>query len=734
MRILGLPAVLIMVLQGFVPVIVAEETEQHWSFQKPVSPVVPLKEHLRHAQRVHNPIDAFILARLESHQLEPAPIADRQTLVRRAFFDLLGLPPSPEQLTAFLNDDSEHAWSELIDQLLKSKQYGERWGRHWLDVARYADSGGYETDMYYRNAWRYRDYVVKSFNDDKPYDRFVQEQIAGDELWPDNLDLDPRRVYHVTEKKRQHLEARIGTGFYTLGPEIHESALDAHRLRYETLTDWVDTTASAFMGLTLACARCHDHKFDPISQNDYFGMQAIFAGSSPVNEPLLTAFEFANWRRNYPRVLAVVESRRKYQLFEAQFKETELTKQQQEQKSKLLEEIANAVLLLPELAASVPDRSYTALTGIPTALVLGHEKTELVKPVYQLQRGELERPGNQIDPAFPAVLAEATQWHKPLPKQVGSRKQLALWLTQTDHPLTARVMVNRIWQWHFGRAIVATPNDFGKNGLPPTHPDLLDWLAMKFIDSGWSIKAMHRIIMQSSTYRMSSRFGPNEHLARDPNNRFVWRMNRRRLEAEALWDSVHATSGTLNLKMGGHPVAPPLAEDEIAALRDRWHWPVSADPKDHTRRGIYILIRRNFRFPMFEVFDAPVTSLSCPQRDVTTVALQALWNMNSPSVLQQAKHLAARVLRESDGNPDNWLEHLWLITLSRRLEKDEKQEAIAWFESLTDPAETADQQQASRAFLNDAPETLRQLPEHHALALIKICLAVYNLNEFAFVD
>ena len=245
---------------------------------------------------------------------------------------------------------------------------------------------------------------------------------------------------------------------------------------------------------------------------------------------------------------------------------------------------------------------------------------------------------------------------------------------------------------------------------------------------------MHRIIMQSSTYTMSSRFGPNEHLVRDPNNRFVWRMNRRRLEAEALWDSVHATSGTLNLQMGGHPVAPPLAEDEMAALRDRWHWPVSADPKDHTRRGIYILIRRNFRFPMFEVFDAPVTSLSCPQRDVTTVALQALWNMNSPSVLQQAKHLAARVLRESDGNPDNWLEHLWRITLSRRLEKDEKQEALTWFESLTDPAETADQQQANRAFLNDAPETLRQLPEHHALALIKICLAVYNLNEFAFVD
>ncbi|MGE0378655.1 MAG: DUF1549 domain-containing protein, partial [Planctomycetaceae bacterium] len=291
--------------------------EGHWAFVKPVAVEPPPVESLIHPEGVCNPIDQFVLARLKSAGLEPAPPAEPDVLVRRAYFDLIGLPPTPEQVDQFLRDDSPQAWSTLIDTLLDSQRYGERWARHWLDVARYADSGGYETDIFYRNAWRYRDYVVKSFNDNKPYDVFVQEQIAGDELWPDNLDLDPRRVYIASDEQRRHLEARIGTGFYTLGPRVHESGLDGKRLAYETLTDWVDTTASAFMGLTLGCSRCHDHKFDPFTQKDYFSLQAIFAAAREEERPLWTSMEEADWRQNYPRVVAVEEARRAYRQFEA---------------------------------------------------------------------------------------------------------------------------------------------------------------------------------------------------------------------------------------------------------------------------------------------------------------------------------------------------------------------------------------------------------------------------------
>ena len=318
----------------------ANDSQTHWSFQRPARPELPALDTLSNS--IRNPIDRFVFQRLETAGLEPAPEADRLTLVRRAYFDLLGLPPTPEQFENFVRDEAPDAWSRLIDKLLASKHYGERWGRHWLDVVRYADSGGYETDIYYRNAWRYRDYVVKSFNDDKPYDIFVQEQIAGDELRPDNLDLDPRRVYAISDEKRRHLEARIGTGFYTLGPRVHESGLDAHRLAYETLTDWVDTTASAFMGLTLGCARCHEHKFDPLTQEDYFSMQAIFSSAREVELPLWTSMGEADWRQSYPRVLAVGEARKAYRLFAAEMQGKELSPEQQARKQELLAAIGNA--------------------------------------------------------------------------------------------------------------------------------------------------------------------------------------------------------------------------------------------------------------------------------------------------------------------------------------------------------------------------------------------------------
>jgi hypothetical protein len=302
-----------------------------------------------------------------------------------------------------------------------------------------------------------------------------------------------------------------------------------------------------------------------------------------------------------------------------------LSPDQQTHKQQLLAAIGQTVLDLPTATAGQETIPYDGLMHIPTASVLGREHPALIKPVQLLDRGELHKPQERAHPALPASLAAATRTSVELPEPYAARKQFALWLTRDDHPLTGRVIVNRIWHWHFGRGIVETPNDFGNMGQPPSHPDLLDWLTKQFVRDGWKIKNLQRLIMNSSVYRQTSQFGTERNLAEDFDNRLLWRMNRRRLEAESLWDNVHSSAGTINLAMGGPPVVPPLADDEIASLRDKWHWVVSADPAQHTRRGIYILVRRNFKFPMFEIFDSPVNSQSCPVRDVTTVAPQALW-------------------------------------------------------------------------------------------------------------
>lgn len=696
-----------------------------WSFQKVVRPQPPDLTNSVSAKRVRNPIDQFVFQALEESELASAPEADRLTLIRRVCFDLLGLPPTPEQVDRFLADESPDAWSSLVNRLLESPHYGERWGRHWLDVARYADSGGYETDIYYRNAWRYRDYVVKSFNDDKPYNVFVQEQIAGDELWPDNLDLDPRRVYVVSEEKKRHLEARVGTGFYALGPRVHESALDAERLRYETLTDWADTTASAFLGITLACARCHEHKFDPLTQEDYFSLQAVFATAREVELPLWSAMGEADWRQNYPRILAVQEARQALRLFDRQAAGRTLSDDEQARRQQLLAAVGQAVMELPESTAGQETIPYDGLMHIPTVSVLGREHPALVKPVQLLDRGELRHPAGERTAALPAALARVTQTAAELSDPFAARRQFAVWLTRDDHPLTARVMVNRIWYWHFGTGLVSTPNDFGYMGDPPSHPELLDWLAGEFTANGWSIKAMHRLILNSAVYRQSSRFGSEKHLEVDPDNRLLWRMNRRRLEAEALWDAVHAASGTINLSIGGPPVVPLLEDDELASLRDRWHWVVTADPAQHTRRGLYLLVRRNFRFPMFQVFDAPVTSQSCPVREVTTVAPQALWGLNSRSVFQQAAEMAGRVIRESGSDPSAQVEGAWRLAIGRRPRNDERQSALQLLVSLA---------AGKTAPLTNPPTSLAGVEPGHAQALTKLCLTLFNLSEFSFVD
>ncbi len=608
-----------------------------WSFQPIREPAIP---QVSQPDWVRTPVDAFVLAHLDAQGLQPAPRADARTLVRRVCYDLLGLPPAPKQIAAFERDSSQAAWERLIDQLLQSPQYGERWGRHWLDVARYADSGGFETDIYYRNAWRYRDYVVQSFNSDKPFDVFVQEQIAGDELWPDDLTLQGN--YTIAPEKLRHLEALTGTGLYTLGPQVHESNMDGRKIRYETLSDWVDTTGAAFLGLTFSCARCHDHKFDPISQQDYYGLQAIFADSRELEYPIVDAMGIADFKQHYPRIIAVEEARRAVRLFDAQKAGRPLTSEEQHERRNLLTAIAENVLALPEnTALGVP---FVGLMELPTVSGLGHERPELVTPVHLLNRGELSRPRQVVAPALPEALRVASQWNTPLPGRIRNRAALAHWLTSPQHPLTARVMVNRIWHGHFGRGIVGSLNDFGQMGERPTHPELLDWLAHTFMQRGWSLREIHRLILRSSTWQMDSREQDAAAEAADPQNRSLRRMNRRRLEAEALWDSLHSVAGTLNLKSGGRPVVPPLGSEEGPP----GSWIVTADPAEHTRRGLYVLQRRNFRFPMFDVFDLPVNAVTAPARDVTTVAPQALWLLNNPVALRQARAFAERLTREAN--------------------------------------------------------------------------------------
>lgn len=696
------------------------ELDSLWAFRPLARPEPPTPKS---QPTPKSAIDRFVLATLEVKGLTPATAADRRTLIRRAYFDLIGLPPSIAEVEKFVADPAEDAFDRLVDKLLEMPQYGERWARHWLDVARYADSGGYETDMYFRNAWRYRDWVVHSFNYDKPYDRFVQEQIAGDELWPDDLSLSGS--YVMPKEKTEHLEARIATGLYALGPQIHESNMDGRKLDYERLTDWVDTTGSAFLGLTLGCARCHDHKFDPISQRDYYSLQAVFAGSHEVEVPLVNGMEIADFKQHYPRIVAVDEARKAYRMFERRVAGRQLSDDEQKERARLRDVIAAAVLELPEQGASSPNDRFDGLMEVPTASVLGHVEPALVPAIHVLNRGDLDRPKRRVGPDLPAVLREATDYREPLAGPATSRKQLALWLTSPEHPLVARVMVNRVWQWHFNAGLVATPNDFGKMGVAPSHPELLDYLARQFIAQGWSIKQLHRAIMTSQTYQRASTYQNPTNMERDADNRYLWRGNRRRLEAEALWDFVHATAGTLNLKQGGRPVVPRLADDEMSALREPWQWTVSADPAEHTRRGLYILVRRNFRFPMFEVFDTPINSVSSPHRDTTIVAPQALWSLNNSRAWRQAQEFAARVVRESTADPTACIVRAWQIALGREPTETERSEALAFVESLSTSGSPA---------LENPPAELAKLPPAQAATLAKLCLALFNLNEFVFID
>jgi hypothetical protein len=610
--------------------------EQPWAF-RPLGKTAPPPDRDGWSAGA---IDRFILAKLRQHHLQPAGPADKVTLIRRATFNLLGLPPTPEEVDAFLADQSPDAWARLVDRLLASPHYGERWGRHWLDVARYADTGGFEADPRYPSAWRYRDYVIRSLNADKPFDRFIQEQVAGDELWPDRP------------------EAAVATGLYCVGPVLGESAMVTNQLEYEWLTDAADTTGAAFLGLTFGCARCHDHKYDPLSQKDYFAMQAVFAASD----------------RPYP------DKVRLYRI-----------------------KAMNGLLSdAPVPKKLLSDPRCTVHTESKAGLRLFHRAKPLT--VRLLHRGELGKPRDTMAPAFPEALRGSGG--KPNFAGVtpaGRRAALAKWLTAPDNPLTARVLVNRVWAWHFGQGIVRTPNDFGAQGESPTHPELLDWLARDFMDHGWSLKHLHRRILLSKTYRMRS-VAEGAGLRLDPENRLLGHFPRRRLEGEAIRDSLLTCAGTLNAKAFGPPVVPPLSRQELTGLFDaKGKWPVTKNSAEHTRRSVYLLVRRTLVYPMFAAFDPPEIMASCPRRVPTVVPTQALTLLNSPLARAQAAAFARRLLRECGNNPEKLVARAWQLAFGRPITRAETERAMAFLRKK----ETA-------------------LPD--------LCLALFNANEFVYVD
>ena len=535
----------------------------------------------------------------------------------------------------------------------------------------------------------------------------------------------------------------------------------------------MDTTASAFMGVSLMCSRCHDHKFDPFSQRDYFRLQAVFAASQPVQIPVITTMSATHRDEAYHGMLALAEARQAYRNLEKAVKDrlisgkkkefpaevvrafeipaekrtakdielaTPLLKAYNETKiednftdserglhRQLKQRLINAVLDVPPEDASHRVR-FDGFFDAPAATVLGHIDTELIPDTYVLNRGDLGRNKEKVGAGLPGIFNDGSE-SEEMPMDAGGaryRKRLALRLTRPDHPLTARVMVNRIWQGHFGRGIVPTANDFGRQGQAPTHPELLDWLATEFVAQSWSIKSMHRLIVLSNTYQMSSRFSDDANTRVDPDNVYLWRMNRRRLEAEAIWDSMHATAGTLNLKMTGRPVMPPLSQAEMAALRVKSWWVTPADPSEANRRAVYILSRRNFAFPMFDKFDRPDAATSCPRRDMTTVAPQALWTLNNSVSYELAKQLAKRVVELHPASLPTWIEAAWSTLLARKPSPQESKEALVLLEKLTSQARAKQK--------GDSPSEIASLEPAVASGLIQLCLALFNLNEFIFID
>ena len=610
---------------------------EHWAFRPLVRPEPP---GVKHETAVRNPIDRFILARVEAAGVEPQAGADRTTLIRRVTFDLTGLPPAPGDVEAFLKDTSLDAYGNVVDRLLNSRAYGERWAQIWLDQARFAETDGFEHDKVRPQAWRYRDWVIDALNRDVPYDRFVKLQLAGDEIDPGNK------------------ESALATGFLLSGPDMVDINLQSER-KHEFLNDMTGTVGQVFMGLTVGCAQCHDHFFDPISQADFYRMRAVFSNTI------------------WPK------------------------------RNKQLGSVAR-------------------------------EPGPKAAQDHLIIRGDFRRVGMELKPGFPRILNPEEHPFKAAPteKSSGRRRAFAEWLTRPDHLLTGRLVMNWLWVHHFGRGIVATPSDFGAQGEKPTHPKLLDWLATELPRRGWSLKAMHKLIVTSATYRQASRpiGAPDEDWIAakkaDPLNILLWRMNRRRIEGEALRDAMLTVCGRMSERRGGPGVRPPLPKEvTVTLLRNQWK--VSPDEEDHRRGSVYIFARRNLKFPMFDMFDRPSANACCAQRDESTTAVQSLLLINSVFSIDSASALAGRLVREAGAEPSDRVDLAYRLALGRVPGPRELERSVRFLVS-----------QAERLRAENRPRKTLSLPRdlaegqdpYAAAALTDLCLALFNVNEFVYID
>ncbi len=730
-------------------------SKKYWAFVKPVRHDPPT---VRNATWVRNPIDNFILKKLEEKSLQPAQEADRRVLIRRLYFDLLGLPPAPEDVKTFVENSSPKAYEELVDRLLSSPQYGERWGRHWLDLARYADTNGYEGDAEFFHAWRYRDYVIDAFNNDKPYDEFIKEQLAGDEF---------AEVNSAGPLPPSEPEKVVALTFLRLAPFTEPRGEESRDI---LLSEMVTTTTSVFLGLTVGCAKCHDHKYDMVPTRDFYRTKAFFAsvyiaaaslddvqqlgGPQPAEfyrpgekervEKIRTGYkkdletteaEFAIFYKPLLERLVEVRKREKAEKPE----KPEKAEKAKENKPLTLKDLERVINTENNNALSLQKKDETFTAGEKQQFAAFSERILRLKnaihrwepaamslrngddppygasvpTTYVLIRGNYEQPGEPVQPGFlSAIAGNSDSASLPLDRYKrhptrGRRLTLANWIASPDNPLTGRVMVNRLWQHHFGRGIVETPSDFGKNGAPPTHPELLDWLATQFVQEKWSVKAMHRLILNSSTYRQASTTLDKKAPQVDPDNHLLSRFPRLRLEGEALRDSVLTVSGRLNLDRGGPPVYPPLPHglDEAQRVQLINTWETSSGPEGR-KRSIYVFQRRSLNLPMLETFDAAVPNASCDRRRNSVTALQPLSMYDGDFVNTEAKYFAERVRKETGSDPGEQIQRAFLIAFGRVPKPGEAQKVRSFMDSVASKDD----------------------------ALIGVCRVLLNSNEILYVD
>ncbi|MFM7071334.1 MAG: DUF1549 and DUF1553 domain-containing protein [Planctomycetota bacterium] len=660
----------------------------HWSLQPVGTPRVPAitASAVGRADWARTPVDLFLLEKQIAAGLVLAPLADRGTLIRRLAFDLLGLPPSPDEVAEFSADDRPDCYERLVDRCLAHPRYGERQAQHWLDVVRYAETEGFEYDQHRPGAWRYRDYVIDSLNADKPFDLFTREQIAGDELSADQ-NRDSGNDSALDSRKQS--AALIAVGFHRLGPVRRNAGnSDVAFSRNEVLTEMTDAVGSVFLGLTVGCARCHDHKFDPIHQEDYYRLQAYLASTHEHDVSLASAEETSRWNDETNRIKAEIKRIREA-----------MQNADGQERERLVAELQRLDKTLPP---PLPCLSSVRI------------KADEPAAVAVLKRGQTDLPLATVAPRPLGVLEAATR-HAIDARQPRPKSRLADWLLAHDNPLTSRVAANRLWQARFGVGIVATANDFGLNGAGPTHPELLDYLAQRLRGGEWRIKPLQRLLVTSAAYRQSSRVAApdtrsNIHqgqaqaavaAAADPENRWLARYPRRRLDAEQLRDGVLAVAGRLDSRLGGPSIMTPVESDLVSLLYKPSQWEVAANIADHHRRSVYLIAKRNLRLPGLELFDQPDLATSCSRRASSTHAPQALELLNCDFANEMALHLARRIEHEAGTRFGDQAEYGFRLVAGR--------------------VPTVAERSLSESFLRE------RSPREFALALL-------NLNAFLYVD